>query len=383
MNYPKINLKPGKEASIRRFHPWVFSGALEADPGLGDGTVVEVYTHKREYLATGHFHNESIAVKILTFTQQAIGGKFWEGKIRDAWALRMQCGFGEMPGMNSFRIVNAEGDGLPGLITDFYNGTAVIQGQTTGMQNSAGDVAIALKEVLGDKLVAVYDKSSSEGNYLVGSKGDDVIRENGHRFKVDWETGQKTGFYLDQRENRKLLAQFCKDKEVLNAFCYSGGFSVYALKSDAARVDSVDSSKRAISLLEGNLKLNEPFNGIHEAHVSDVQEFFKNTEREFDVIVLDPPAYAKHKAARHRAMLGYKGLAKYALRKLKKNGILMAFSCSHFVDRQLFEGTMLSAMIEAGRQGKVLHHLSHPPDHPVSIFHPEGEYLKGVVMWVE
>lgn len=404
--YPKVILSSGKDQSLRRFHPWVFSGAIKKIRGEGksevrphDGDIVEVYDNKDEFLGWGHFQDSSIAVRILSFSQEAPGADFWEKKIRSAWDFRMKAGIAGHEHTNAFRLVFGEGDGLPGLILDLYNGTIVMQCHSIGMHRNRNEIAEALKSVLGERLVAIFDKSSDtlpqqyaqtvKNEYLFGKGKDEhhLVKENGLSFWVDWKNGQKTGFFLDQRENRQLLGRYSDGKRVLNTFCYTGAFSVYALSGGAREVISVDSSKRAIEITEKNVKLNT-FSGSHKAVLSDTFDYLetsakKGPDEAFDLIVLDPPAFAKHHDVRHKAVMGYKRLNAEALKQIKPGGILFTFSCSQVIGRDLFESTIMAASIQAGRQVRVLHHLSQGPDHPASIYHPEGEYLKGLVLFVE
>lgn len=408
MNYPKVILHPGKEESLRRKHLWVFSGAIKKiispqgkDIILKDGDVVEVVNNQNKYLATGHYQHGSIAVRILSFDRVEIDSIFWTNKINESISFRKLLGFeilskidGQPPQTNVFRLINAEGDGTPGLIIDFYNGTAVIQTHSIGFYLIRKELCEILKNILGERLIAVYDKSSetiperenikAENGYLfLKSEPDKIVFENGCKFFVDWELGQKTGFFIDQRENRKLLSFYVANKKVLNAFCYTGGFSVYSLKAGALEVDSLDSSKKAIEITEKNVLLNEPFKGIHRSITEDALDYIKNINGRYDVIILDPPAFAKHLNARHKAVQGYKRLNALAIKQIKPGGILFTFSCSQVVDQNLFYNTIVAAAIETGRRVKVLHHLSQPPDHPVNIYHPEGQYLKGLVLFVE
>ena len=395
MNLPKIYLRSGREEAIRRFHPWVFSGAVvrtEGEPQ--DGDVVEVLDKKGTYLATGHFHNGSILVRIFSFQPVIPDVAYWTTKLTAIRSIRTAI---LPPDTNCYRLVHGEGDGCTGLIIDIYNGVAVLQAHSIGMHRERNLITEALKNVFGDQLLAVYDKSAEtlpddyaatiQNAYRFGRA--DVpheVEENGHRFLVDWITGQKTGFFLDQRDNRKLLAHYSAGKKVLNAFCYSGGFSVYALKAGATLVHSVDASQKAIDLTNRNVALNFGETEVanrHEAYADDVMKYLHAHDDQYDVVVLDPPAYAKSLSARHRAVQGYKRLNAEGLRRVAKGGILFTFSCSQVIDRELFYNTVVAAAIEAGRQVRVLHHLSQPADHPVNLFHPEGGYLKGLVLWVE
>lgn len=361
---------------------------------LQEGDVVEMFSSQREYLGTGHFQIGSIAVRIFSFEKVEPNEAFWINKIRQAYVFRRQLGLTDSPTTDVYRLVYAEGDNLPGLIMDVYKDTVVMQAHTVGMHLIRKQLVEALQEVLGSKLQAVYDKSTEtlphkadiqpENGYLFGSPSDDrVVNENGSKFLVDWEGGQKTGFFIDQRENRELLARYSRGKSVLNTFCYTGGFSVYALNAGASEVHSVDSSKRAIELTDRNAALNPAREGKHESFAMDTFQFLKDKAGSYDVIILDPPAFAKHHNVRHNAVMGYKRLNAEAIKKIKPGGLLFTFSCSQVVDKYLFNNTIMAAAIEAGRKIKVMHHLSQPADHPVSIFHPEGEYLKGLVLYVE
>jgi 23S rRNA (cytosine1962-C5)-methyltransferase len=388
-----IILSSGKDQSLKRFHPWVFSGAIKKAKGpVQDGDIVDVFSNKDEYLGTGHFQQGSIAVRIISFKQEQIDVDFWKSKIAKAWAYRNQLGITTDPNTNVYRLIYAEGDGMPGLIVDYYNGVAVLQAHSVGMHLQREAIAQAIKEVLGDKLTAVYDKSAESlhrhsdiemsNGYILGDAGSSgEVIENGHRFSIDWETGQKTGFFVDQRENRALLAKYAAGKKVCNTFCYTGGFSVYAGKAGATEVHSVDSSKKAIALTDQNMLLNGLSN--HQSFAMDTFDFLKDKDGAYDVIILDPPAFAKSVSARHHAVMGYKRLNAEAISKIRPGGILFTFSCSQVVDRRLFADTIMSSAIVAGRNVRLLHHLTQPADHPVSIFHPEGEYLKGLVLHVE
>jgi 23S rRNA (cytosine1962-C5)-methyltransferase len=390
----KIILKKGKEFSIQRFHPWIFSGAIQKMEGpITDGTWAEVVNFKGETLGFGHYQNGSIAVRILSFGAAAPSDTFWMQRFYQARKLRHSSGLPSST-TNAYRLIHGEGDGLPGLIIDFYDGVAVVQAHSIGMHTDRQSIAQGLKDIFEGELKAIYYKShgtlpgkvrdEDTEEYLLGmGVVPHIVVEHGSKFLIDWEEGQKTGFFLDQRENRKLLGEFSKDKKVLNTFCYTGGFSVYALQSGAKVVHSVDSSQKAIDLTKKNLELNGFNTNIHKCFAEDTFDFLKDKQDEYEVIILDPPAFAKHRDARHQAVKGYSRLNTEAMQKLKSGGILFTFSCSQVVDRQLFYDTIVAASINAGRQIKVLHHLSQPADHPVSIFHPEGEYLKGLVLYVE
>lgn len=402
MQLAKIFLQAGRDEALRRFHPWVFSGAISRYEGnLADGDVVEVFDKKGNYLATGHYHDGSIAVRVFSFERIVPDVNYWTDKLNRIRQFRETIISTTTPDAptNCYRLVHGEGDGCSGLIIDFYNGVAVLQAHSIGMHRERHQIAEALKNVYGDALLAVYDKSHEtvpdiygqtvENGYLLGTvETPHEVHENGHAFWVNWVTGQKTGFFLDQRDNRLLLARYATGKRVLNAFCYSGGFSIYALGAGASQIHSVDVSQKAIDLTNQNVALNAqnqtdyPIDR-HEAFPEDVMTYLKAHSGEYDVVVLDPPAYAKNMSARHRAVQGYKRLNIEGFRRVAKGGILFTFSCSQVVDRELFYNTVVAAAIEAGRQVRVLHHLSQPADHPVSLFHPEGGYLKGLVLWVE
>jgi len=390
----KVTLKHKRTAAVRRFHPWVFSGAIySVDEGVKDGEVVEVLGPKGDYLATGHYqHGGSISVRIFSFEQTDAGQEFWNQKIQQAYDYRNALGFINNEATNCYRLMHAEGDGAPGLIIDIYRNTAVIQCHSIGMHQAMKYIVPALQNQYGTSLSAIYDKSKEtlpnnyasevDNQYLFGKGAPLIVRENGNEFKVDWESGQKTGFFLDQRENRQLLGQFCKGKKVLNAFCYSGGFSVYALKAGAKMVHSVDISKTAIQLTDENIALNGYSGEHHQSYAEDVMAFLKEADEDYGLMVVDPPAFAKNMRKRHNAVQGYKRLNALALKKIKSGGILFTFSCSQVVGTQLFYDTIVAAALEAGRKVRVMHRLSQPADHPVSIFHPEGEYLKGLVLYV-
>lgn len=397
MTFSKLYLQAGRDEAVRRFHPWVFSRAISRYEGnLADGDVVEVFDNKNRYLATGHYHDGSIAVRIFSFGATAGGAvtpdlAYWIKKLAHIRSIRQVIVTGQT---NCYRLVHGEGDGCTGLILDMYNGVVVLQAHSIGMHRERDIIAEALRAVFGDELKAVYDKSADTlpddygatvtNGYLFGrTPVPHPVQENGNTFLIDWITGQKTGFFLDQRDNRALLAQYSYGKKILNAFCYSGGFSVYALKAGASLVHSVDASQKAIDLTNQNIAANFEGSEKHEAYAEDVMHFFKNHDHQYDVVVLDPPAFAKSLSARHRAVQGYKRLNAEGFRRVAKGGILFTFSCSQVVDRELFYNTIVAAAIEAGRQVRVLHHLSQPADHPVSLFHPEGGYLKGLVLWVE
>ncbi|GAB3997140.1 class I SAM-dependent rRNA methyltransferase [Spirosoma daeguense] len=403
MTFSKIYLQAGRDEAVRRFHPWIFSRAISRYEGnLADGDVVEVFDNKQRYLATGHYHDGNIVVRLFSFAATSDGPvtpdlPYWTEKLTHIRSIRRSTvGSNPANGLtNCYRLVHGEGDNCTGLIIDVYNGVAVLQAHSIGMHRERMIITDALKAVYGDELEAVYDKSADTlpdeygatvtNGYLYGrTPVPHPVQENGNTFLVNWITGQKTGFFLDQRDNRALLAQYARSKRVLNAFCYSGGFSVYALKAGADLVHSVDVSQKAIDLTNQNIVANFGEEAVpHEAFAEDVMHYLKAHDHEYDVVVLDPPAYAKSMSARHRAVQGYKRLNAEGFRRVAKGGILFTFSCSQVVDRELFYNTVVAAAIEAGRQVRVLHHLSQPADHPVNLFHPEGGYLKGLVLWVE
>lgn len=393
----KIILKSGKDDAVKRYHPWVFSGAIKKMEGpVYDGCHAEVFSNKDEYLGCGIYQDATIAVRILAFAPdrpESFELNFWEKKLQSAYRLRETAGLTNNKQTNMYRLVHGEGDHLPGLIIDHYNGHLVIQIHATGLYRFIDDIAKALQKIYGSTLQSIYDKSretlpaafwtgKEPREFITGNADRIEVSENGHRFWVDIRKGQKTGFFIDQRENRRLLTQYTEGKKVLNTFCYTGGFSVYALKSGASHVTSLDSSARAIELTEQNITLNFPETDKHRSVTSDAMEFLKDHNEDYDVIVLDPPAYAKHQHVKHNAVQGYKRLNLEALKAIKDGGILFTFSCSQVVDMQLFRSTIMAAAILVGRKIRILHQLSQPADHPVNIFHPEGQYLKGLVLAV-
>lgn len=389
-----VFLKKGRAVSIERHHPWIFSGAIHRMHGsVVDGSWVSVHNEKGEVLGVGHYQHGSIAVRILSFGSTTPTPSFWEDALARALRQRQHLGIINER-TNCFRLIHGEGDGLPGLIIDYYDGVAVMQAHSVGMHLDRQRICTALEEVFGRDLRAVYykshatlpNKAATEDSvgYLKGMVGvPHIVLENGRKFYVDWEEGQKTGFFLDQRDNRELLAKYVAGKTVLNTFCYTGGFSIYAIAGNASLVHSVDASERAIEAARKNIALNQFDEHLHKCYASDTFDFMKDRNNLYDVIVLDPPAFAKHRDARHQAVKGYQRLNLDAMRIIKSGGILFTFSCSQVVDKKLFYDTVVSASINAGRQIKVLHQLSQAPDHPISIFHPEGEYLKGLVLYVE
>lgn len=389
----KIYLKPKKEESLQRFHPWVFSGAIQRMDGKpNEGDLVEVYDCNKNYLATGHYQIGSITVRVVSFEQQSIDTDFWKQKIEKAYAMRKSIGLVSQLN-NSYRLVHGEGDSLPGLIVDIYDDTAVMQAHSVGMHETRNQLAKAIADVI-PEIKNVYYKSettlpfkapiSPEDGYLIGS---DTKRytalENGLKFHVDWLRGQKTGFFIDQRENRSLLERYSAGKSVLNMFCYTGGFSVYAMRGGATQVHSVDSSAKAIELTDKNIELNFPADSRHASFAEDAFKYLNANEQKYDLIILDPPAFAKHRDALRNALKGYKRLNAKGLEKIKPGGILFTFSCSQVVTKEQFRLAVFSAAAETGRNVRILHQLSQPADHPINIYHPEGEYLKGLVLWVE
>jgi len=377
---------------MQRKHPWVFSGAInKKSADLQDGDLVEVYSGKNEFLGIGYFSNGgSIAVRIISFEKTIIDENFWFEKISKAWNYRQHLNILNEH-TNVCRLFFGEGDGVPGLILDYYAGHVVVQAHSWGVYLQKDNIVAAIKRTLGDALKSIYDKSAetlskhfagkTENGFLFGSEEEILVRENDHLFKIDFINGQKTGFFIDQRDNRKLLGEYSKNKIVLNTFSYTGGFSVYAAAAGTSKVHSVDVSAPAIALCDQNITLNKCEN--HESFAIDTFEFLKDKKDVYDVIVLDPPAFAKSRDAKHHAVIGYKRLNTMAMKLIKKNGIIFTFSCSGVVDKMLFYNTITSAALEAGRNIKVLHYLYQPADHPVTPFFAEGEYLKGMVLWVE
>ena len=392
MSYPKIVLKKGKEESLMRFHPWIFSGAiLYVDEGVQEGDVVSVYTAGGDFIANGHFQQGTIAVRVLTFDDISIDAAFWKRRLQSALSMRQAIDIADSPVNNTFRLVHGEGDCLPGLIIDCYGPTAVMQAHSVGMHRCRHEVAQALVEVMGDRIRSIYYKSETtlpfkadlENGFIYGGDEGDVAMENGLKFHVDWLKGQKTGFFVDQRENRLLLERYAKGRNVLNMFCYTGGFSFYAMRGGASLVHSVDSSAKAIELTNRNVALNFPDDERHQAFCDDAFRFLDRMEQIYDLIILDPPAFAKHRGALHNALKGYTRLNAKAFEKIKAGGILFTFSCSQVVTKDHFRNAVFTAAAQAKRQVRILHQLHQPADHPVNIYHPEGEYLKGLVLYVE
>jgi 23S rRNA (cytosine1962-C5)-methyltransferase len=391
MDFPKIILNKGKEFSLQRLHPWVFSGAIaKKDANLKDGDLVEVYSAQNNYLATGYYAGGSIAVRIISFTKTTIDEDFWFGKINAAWQYRKQLSILNEH-TNVCRLFFGEGDGVPGLILDYYDGHVVFQAHSWGVYVQKENIARAIGRTLGEALKSIYDKSAETiskhfvektvNGFLSGQEQEIIVKENGHLFKIDFINGQKTGFFIDQRDNRKLLRDYSKDKLVLNTFSYTGGFSVYAGGAGAKAVHSVDASQSAIDLCEKNIALNNITN--HKGFAIDTFEFLKDKQDVYDVIILDPPAFAKSRDSKHNAVIGYKRLNALAIKLIKTKGIIFTYSCSGVVDKMLFYNTITAAAIEAKRTVKILHYMYQPADHPLSPYFPEGEYLKGMVLWVE
>ena len=392
----KVTLKPTKEKSLLRKHPWLFSGAIKKiDDNIHDGDIVSIYSNKDKYLATGHYNEGNISVRIFDFNERLINDKFWEEKILKALNLRKSSILINHSN-NVFRLIHAEGDHMPGFICDIYNQVAVFQFHSIGMWKLKELFSKIIQKLL-PQIEIIYDKSektlpkkhidqySVENSYLLKNselKNTNVL-EYGNEFKIDWENGQKTGFFIDQRENRKFLGEMSKGKKILNTFCYSGGFSIYALNSGAKEVHSLDSSQKAIDLVDENIDLLKDKNIKHLSIVEDAMDFIKDLNNEYDIIVLDPPAFAKHIKVKHKALQGYKRLNIKAIEQIKPNGILFTFSCSQVIDNNLFRHMVLSSAIIAGRNVSILKQLHQPADHPINIFHPEGEYLKGLILKVE
>ncbi len=393
MDRNKIILKSGKDQSVRRYHPWIFSGAIKKIYGNpAEGDVVDVYDNKDEFLAVGHYQAGSIAVRILSFAEVNPDIDFFWVKIKNALKYRESIDLISDPQTNVFRLVNAEGDSLPGLIIDYYNGVAVMQMHSVGMSRMRKELTEILIQLLGEKLTAVYDKSegtipymsgiSVVNEFLYGDSGPVTVMENGFQFIIDFKSGQKTGFFIDQRENRKLISEYSKEKSILNMFGYTGGFSVYAMK-DASLVHTVDSSSSAIKLADENIRLNYGDDSRHKSFEADAFKYLNDINNKYDFIILDPPAFAKHNNVLANALQGYKRLNTMAIEQIKPKGIIFTFSCSQVVTRENFRKSVFAAAANTGRKVKILHQMSQPPDHPVNIYHPESEYLKGLVLYVE
>ena len=397
--HPRIFLRRGKEESLLRRHPWIFSGAIGRvecpSDTIAEGEIVDIHTAAGDFIARGHYQIGSIAVRVLTFAQEPIDAAWWRARIRSACEVRRTLGLIGNAATTCYRLVHGEGDSLPGLVIDIYGTTAVVQCHSVGMYRSRMQIAEALREVYGERLAAVYDKSSQTVPYKAGLNAVDgylmgkvaaptqEVSENGHRFLVNWEEGQKTGFFLDQRCNRELVERYAAGRTVLNTFCYTGGFSVYAAAGGAKEVCSVDASERAVQLADENMRLNFGDSFPHTTLACDAVEYLKQIGDRYDLIILDPPAFAKHHKVLGNAMQGYKRLNARALSQIRPCGILFTFSCSQAVTKELFRTTVFSAAAIAGRNVRILHQLTQPADHPINIYHPEGEYLKGLVLYVE
>ena len=389
-----LYLKKGKEESLKRYHPWIFSGAVHHTEGvLQEGDIVTVLTIDGEFVAVGHWQIGSIAVRVLSFLDEPIDRHFWEERLRVALSVRVRIRVADCQDNNTFRLVHGEGDNLPGLVIDMYGPVAVMQAHSVGMHVCRQDIAAALLSVMGDHLKAIYYKSETtlpfkaslgqENGFLFGESKEDVALENGLKFHIDWQKGQKTGFFVDQRDNRSLVEQYSKDRSVLNMFCYTGGFSVYSMRGGAKVVHSVDSSAKAVELVNANMEMNFPGDTRHAAFVEDAFKYLEQMERTYDLIILDPPAFAKHKDALKNALRGYTKLNAKAFEKILPGGILFTFSCSQAVNKDQFRTAVFTAAAISHRRVRILHQLHQPADHPINIYHPEGEYLKGLVLYVE
>lgn len=394
MTTKTIQLKKGKEESLKRFHPWIFSGAiLRMDEGIEEGELVKVVTFDREFVAIGHYQIGSIAVRILSFSDVNIDQEFWRSRLKAALDMRVAIGIADNPTNNTYRLVHGEGDSLPGLIIDCYGKTAVMQAHSVGMHVERLHVCEALRSVMGSRVEHVFYKSETtlpfkaelgqQDGFLYGGSDDNVAVENGLKFHVDWLKGQKTGFFVDQRENRSLLEKYAKNRSVLNMFCYTGGFSVYAMRGGAKLVHSVDSSAKAVELTKANVELNFPSDARHAAFCDDAFKYLDAHDAQYDLVVLDPPAFAKHRAALRNALKGYTRLNVKGLERIKPGGILFTFSCSQVVTKENFRNAVFTAAAQSKRKVRILHQLHQPADHPINIYHPEGEYLKGLVLYVE
>lgn len=394
MTIKTIQLKKGKEESLKRFHPWIFSGAiLQMDEGIEEGELVKVVTFDREFVAIGHYQIGSIAVRILSFRDINIDQEFWRSRLKAALDMRVAIGIADNPTNNTYRLVHGEGDSLPGLIIDCYGKTAVMQAHSVGMHVERLHVCEALRSVMGSRVEHVFYKSETtlpfkaelgqQDGFLYGGSDDNVAVENGLKFHVDWLKGQKTGFFVDQRENRSLLEKYAKNRSVLNMFCYTGGFSVYAMRGGAKLVHSVDSSAKAVELTKANVELNFPSDARHAAFCDDAFKYLDAHDAQYDLVVLDPPAFAKHRAALRNALKGYTRLNVKGFERIKPGGILFTFSCSQVVTKENFRNAVFTAAAQSKRKVRILHQLHQPADHPINIYHPEGEYLKGLVLYVE
>ena len=394
MEYKRIYLKRGKEESLKRFHPWVFSGAIHhADSGIADGETVRVIGADNTFLAVGHYQVGTIAVRILSFRDVEIDEAFWYARLKAAYEMRLSIGIAGNPLNNTYRLVHGEGDNMPGLVIDCYGDTAVMQAHSVGIHVCRKMIAEMLVKVMEGTIRNVFYKSETtlpykaelgqENGFIIGGSNDNTAMENGLLFHVDWLRGQKTGFFVDQRENRSLLERYAKDKRVLNMFCYTGGFSFYAMRGGAQLVHSVDSSAKAIELTNANVELNFPGDERHKAFCDDAFKFLDNSDDIYDLIILDPPAFAKHRGALHNALKGYTRLNVKAFQRIRHGGILFTFSCSQVVTKDQFRQAVFTAAAMSGRKVRILHQLHQPADHPINIYHPEGEYLKGLVLYVE
>lgn len=391
--YPQIILKKGKEESLKRFHPWVFSGAIQAiEEGIEEGDTVCLVNRNGDFIAVGHYQEGSIAVRVLTFEDREIDDDFWHSRISSALKMRQSIGIADSPSNNTYRLVHGEGDNLPGLIIDVYGDTAVMQAHSIGMHKVRKEIAKALVDVMESRISNVYYKSETTlpfmdatdmNGFIYGGSDNNVALENGLKFRVDWLKGQKTGFFVDQRENRSLLEKYAAGKRVLNMFCYTGGFSFYAMRGGAQLVHSVDSSAKAINLTRENVSLNFPGDQRHEAFCEDAFKYLEKAGDNYNLIILDPPAFAKHRGALHNALKGYTRLNQKAFEKIESGGILFTFSCSQVVTKDHFRNAVFTAAALAKRNVRILHQLHQPADHPINIYHPEGEYLKGLVLYVE
>jgi 23S rRNA (cytosine1962-C5)-methyltransferase len=387
----QIFLKRGKEESLQRFHPWIFSGAIHhADENIADGDIVRVVNSMGEFMAIGHYQMGSIAVRVLTFSDVEIDDAFWHSRLASALQARKVMKLANTPLNDTYRLVHGEGDHLPGLIIDIYGRTAVMQAHSVGMHLARKAIAQQLVVVMQGMVDNVYYKSETtlpfmepENGFIIGSTDDCTATENGLKFRVDWLRGQKTGFFVDQRENRSLLEHYAQDRNVLNMFCYTGGFSVYAMRGGAKIVHSVDSSAKAIELTRSNMEMNFPGDTRHEAFCEDAFRYLEQAGSNYDLIILDPPAFAKHRGALHNALKGYTRLNLKAFEKIQKGGLLFTFSCSQVVTKDHFRNAVFTAAAMAHRKVRILHQLHQPADHPINIYHPEGEYLKGLVLYVE
>ena len=395
MPYKRVYLNPKKEESLKRFHPWVFSGAIHhTEMNLEEGELVDIYDSQHNFLATGHCQIGSIAIRILTFDKETIDYGFWKKRLETAYGLRKQLGLVDNPNNTVYRLVHGEGDNMPGLIVDIYGNTAVMQAHSPGMHLARHELATVLKDLPGNFIKNIYYKSEgtlpfkaaleTEDGYLCGGTDiPDFVVENGLKFRVDWVNGQKTGFFIDQQNNRKLLERYAENRKVLNLFCYTGGFSAYAMRGNAEWVHSVDSSSKAIDLTKINMDINFPADCRHQAFTEDVFRFLQNTDQPYDLIILDPPAFAKHRKVLRNALQGYKKLNALAFEKIQPQGIIFTFSCSQVVSKDEFRLAVFSAAAQSKRNVKILHQLTQQPDHPINIYHPEGEYIKGLVLSVE